>query len=280
MRFAPFLMVVAVVGGLSGRLVAAEGDQVRAELLMDAKAIAPGQSFRVGVLFHVEPKWHIYWRNPGDSGLPTNLKFKLPEGFEASAVYWPTPRRFVQPGDLLGYGYEEQVLLWADVKAPASLKAGQDVKVGVFAQWLVCQKACLEGSKELATTVGVAEKPEPGDAAKVFDEWRQRLPQPAAGVAEIAPTGALQEGKPAPFTIEVRWKGTVKDVEWFPAPEDALAVTGVDVKTEGTTTRISFKSKVLKGQKLQRDSLDSVLAYTDEAGQRRGLSVSLALKAK
>jgi thiol:disulfide interchange protein DsbD len=51
--------------------------RVEAELLVDAGALRPGQTVRVGVLFRMDPGWHVYWRNAGDSGLPTRLDWNF-----------------------------------------------------------------------------------------------------------------------------------------------------------------------------------------------------------
>src|SRR5947208_201936 len=55
---------------------------VKASLLADQSAIRPGQTFRIGVRYQMAPGWHIYWRYPGDAGIPTKIDWKLPPGFE------------------------------------------------------------------------------------------------------------------------------------------------------------------------------------------------------
>ena len=69
-----------------------------------------GPEVPVGVLYRIEPGWHIYWKYSGDSGIPTKIEWQLPQGFRvrrfAVAVatcgkksraiwrYLITPRRF------------------------------------------------------------------------------------------------------------------------------------------------------------------------------------------
>src|SRR5215469_17496841 len=69
-------------------------DNVRAELLADASAVKPGEPFWVGLRQTIRPKWHTYWKNPGESGLPTEIKWTLPAGVTAEPIVWPTPRLF------------------------------------------------------------------------------------------------------------------------------------------------------------------------------------------
>jgi DsbC/DsbD-like thiol-disulfide interchange protein len=69
--------------------------QVRAELLAHApEGAAPGQTVWLGLLLDHAPKWHTYWKNPGDSGLPTELQWTLPAGVTAGPIQWPTPTKF------------------------------------------------------------------------------------------------------------------------------------------------------------------------------------------
>src|SRR5215207_6748481 len=83
-------------------------DLVKGELLADVTAVKPGGTFNVGVLLRIERGWHVYWTNPGDSGLPTKVKLHVPEGFKVGEVRMPVPVKFDQPGGVLGYGYERE----------------------------------------------------------------------------------------------------------------------------------------------------------------------------
>ena len=66
---------------LSGNVVAT--DNVKAHLVSEVSSIAPGESFWVALEFNIRDGWHTYWRNPGDSGQATSLKWQLPPGFTA-----------------------------------------------------------------------------------------------------------------------------------------------------------------------------------------------------
>jgi Disulphide bond corrector protein DsbC len=43
------------------------------------------------VTLNVDPGWHVSWRNPGETGLPTRLAWNLPAGVRALAETWPVP---------------------------------------------------------------------------------------------------------------------------------------------------------------------------------------------
>ena len=86
-------------------------DQVRAELVAHApEGVQPGKPLWLGLKIEHQPQWHTYWRNQGDSGLPTTLQWTLPGGFEPGEIAWPTPKP--QPvGPLMNFGYDGTLLL-------------------------------------------------------------------------------------------------------------------------------------------------------------------------
>ena len=85
-------------------------DSVQVELVASQTAAVAGQDFEAGLLIRHDPHWHTYWRNPGDSGLPTRLELQLPAGWKAGEILWPAPAR-VLIGPLANYGYEGDVVL-------------------------------------------------------------------------------------------------------------------------------------------------------------------------
>src|ERR1700728_141868 len=101
----------------------ARAGHVQADLLSDVSAVQPGKPFWLGVRLKVDPGWHVYWKNPGDSGLPTRVKFSLPDGFTADALQFPAPQRLVLPGGIVCFGYENSVMLLAKITPPENLPA-------------------------------------------------------------------------------------------------------------------------------------------------------------
>ncbi|MDP4623057.1 MAG: protein-disulfide reductase DsbD family protein [Hydrogenophaga sp.] len=116
--------------------------QVRAELLAHApEGAAPGQTVWLGLLLDHAPKWHTYWLNPGDSGLPTELQWTLPAGVTAGPIQWPTPTKFPL-GTLANYGYGERVLLPVPLTISQGFQ-GTHIDLGLFASWLACRTECI-----------------------------------------------------------------------------------------------------------------------------------------
>ena len=157
---------------------------VQVQLIPEVESIRPGQPFTVGLHLRMDPEWHTYWKNPGDSGLATRLLWKLPEGFQAGPIEWPYPAVFKQ-GPVTSYGYTGEVLLPVTITPPATLAAGTSVTLAARADWLECREACLPGRRELSLVLPVR-----ADGPRVSAQWapafaaaRARLPQAGGGWA-------------------------------------------------------------------------------------------------
>ena len=142
----PGLLALALQAGWAAP--SARTPQVTVELL--AAQPTPLSPITVGIRFKPEPGWHIYWSNPGDSGMPPSVKWKLPAGFSAGSLRFPFPEKILTP-PLVSYGYQHETVLLAEIHPPADWKGGP-VKLGAELDWLVCKEACLPGGAQLDLT--------------------------------------------------------------------------------------------------------------------------------
>lgn len=126
---------------------------LQAALIAEPSAVAPGKSFWVGLRLKLEPHWHVYWKNPGDAGLPVSIAWTLPPGFSAGPIQWPYPDRIEVP-PLMNYGYENEVLFPVLISAPA--QAAGKIELKAKAKWVICHDICLPGSADLSLTVDAA----------------------------------------------------------------------------------------------------------------------------
>jgi len=151
---------------------------VRVSLISDANAIEPGQKFRLGVLYKIEPGWHIYWKYSGDSGVPTKIEWRLPPGFKVHDLQWPLPLREKEPGDLEVFAYASETLLFTTVEAPNTLSPGP-ITIEAKTDWLVCQSLCVPGRAQLTLNLDGGTS-SASSAAQVFDRYAARVPKPLA----------------------------------------------------------------------------------------------------
>src|SRR5271154_2919465 len=114
------------------------GDRhVTASLVSETRNAVPGRPLHLALRQQIQPGWHTYWSNPGESGLPTTTDWSLPRGFRAEPISWPVPERFTA-GPVVGYGYKHDVVLPVTIDVPADLPPGTDVTLSAHASWLAC----------------------------------------------------------------------------------------------------------------------------------------------
>ncbi len=180
---------------------------VEAELIAAKSALVPGEPITVALRLALQKGWHTYWRNPGDSGLPTTLAWTLPAGIEAGPIEWPAPR-VLPVGPLVNYGYEGEALHLVQLSPKSSLVPGTTATLAARADWLVCKEVCIPEGADLMLALPVASAAAP-DArwGPVLDAARAALPQPLAGwratavgqgttiaVTFVPPAGAADPG--------------------------------------------------------------------------------------
>jgi len=156
-------------------------EHVEAQLVTEKAAARPGSAFVVGLRLRMEPQWHTYWRNPGDSGLPTKIKWALPAGWKAGEIQWPYPQK-LPVGPLMNYGYEDEVILLTDIAVPADAAPGKaELKAEV--DWLVCKDICIpeKGALDLAVPVANAQPADDPRFQAGIDRARNQLPVEPAG---------------------------------------------------------------------------------------------------
>jgi thiol:disulfide interchange protein len=179
-RWAFMMIAILMAPNAKGESASASSRsaQVQTTLIADVTAIVPGRPFHLGVRFQIEPGWHIYWSYPGDTGKPTEVWWRLPIGFKAGRLLYPTPVKIIDPGDLVSYGYNNQVLLASEITPPKELKPGETVDLAAQASWLACKTLCVLGSQTLTLRLPVAASPEQAEPANedAFAAARRQTP--------------------------------------------------------------------------------------------------------
>ncbi len=158
-------------------------DHVTAELVAEHAAATPGRPLQIGLKLQHIPHWHTYWRNPGDSGLPTTLKWTLPAGSSTTPIDWPAPQR-LPIGPLVNYGYEGELLLPLSYTPPADAKPGETLTLKARADWLVCSDVCIPEHADLELTLPVAAAgtpATPGAERALFERHAAERPLPLSG---------------------------------------------------------------------------------------------------
>ena len=249
---------------------------VRAELMAHAPdGVAPGAPVWVGLQLAHQPEWHTYWKNAGDSGLPTTLSWTLPPGVEAGDIAWPLPRK-IPIGTLANYGYEGTVLLpvpltiTPDFKMPLLASATSEMEIKLHASWLVCRKECIPEEGEFALKL-----PLKGSTAfngPAFAAAQAAQPQALAGESRIQVDGnSLQVSvRGLPAAVQGKTLG------FFPETPEVIhtaAVSGTGWTQQWAGGEWQARIPLAEHRSNSPDAMPFVLTLTDadrQAGQPWG----------
>src|SRR5260370_19090765 len=139
-----FALLLAIL--FSGWVFAQAGvktEKGRAELIWEVAEVKAGEPFWVALRQTIRPHWHTYWKNPGDSGLPTEINWTLPAGVKAEPIVWPTPT-LINVSGVINYGFQDDILLLVKITPPADL-AGGALTLAAGANLVVWGDGCIPG---------------------------------------------------------------------------------------------------------------------------------------
>jgi len=188
----------------------APGPKAKVSLAPSVEDVVAGRAFDVGVLFELQPEWHIYWKNSGDSGLPPVLKWSLPPGFSAGEPRFPVPRRHYSPGDIETNILAGEPMLLVEITPPTTINA-EKVALAADVVYLVCAENCIREEAKVSAELGVrpsGAEPVPANQA-LFKRAYRALPQAASKYLEVRPTlspPALRPGEPFEILLNVAIK--------------------------------------------------------------------------
>ena len=184
----------------------------RIELISESAGIRTGQDLLLGVHFLLDPGWHIYWVNPGDSGQPPVFKWQLPPGFTAGEVQWPQPHRLQSSSQVVDYGYHDDVLLMVPIHV-ARFDSASSPLITLDAKWLICREVCLPDHAQLHLSLPFASSAQHRDAdfAPLFANAKKLLPRPLPSNWRTT----VITGKDT-LTLAIRAGKPIRDAEFFP----------------------------------------------------------------
>jgi DsbC/DsbD-like thiol-disulfide interchange protein len=188
--------------GVASPWAANEQSRVR---LVTPWRVAPGSGeLRLGLHFTLAPGWHVYWKNSGDAGFPPVVVFRKTPGLGGTELLWPSPARFELPGDLVAFGYEDEVVY--PILASVSSQADR-LHLEADVDYLVCEVDCIPYRYTLAVDQPLGSPvPDPQTAA-LIDRWWGRLPTPADRLPGVTTDAALDVSRPDRPVLEVRVRG-------------------------------------------------------------------------
>ncbi len=228
--------MVALLPRVTSSQVYEGRELVQAQLVANTAVVARGQPFTVGVLLRMVPHWHTYWKFPGDAGIPTEIKWKLSEGWKVSEIQWPTPLKIIEPGDIQIYGYHDEVLLLQEITPPASL-SNSSIKLDAEVNWLVCEKICIPGGTTVQLELPVGGSPAAANE-DLFTRYRRALPQPWP-TGDAAETNWSRSESELVLRIKSGVLANHPEVAFFPLPPEGVVIA--HPATERTADGVTFR---------------------------------------
>ncbi len=220
------IFIIAILAGIpvaaaqttpAGRSALGNEAMVQTRLVADHVNVTPGMTFYAGLRMEIEPGWHTYWRNPGDSGEPTRIDWNLPEGVTAGEIVWPAPTAFPF-GPLMNYGYGDIVVLPVPLTIDENFE-GRFLEIGAAAAWLVCEEVCIPESADLDLFLTVsAEAAADNAGAALIRSGLDRVPQ-----ASEVPAGMARSSQSLLLTVANPENGNeIRDPVFFPHSDTVI----------------------------------------------------------
>lgn len=227
-------------------LTAVGASATRPRLVLPVESIKPGDSFVAGIELSMNRGWHTYWRNGGDSGAATTVRWELPNGFTAGEILWPAPERHedrIGDTSLITYVYHDMVLLLVPMTVAPNVSPGE-VELSATVGWLECEKACIPGKGRVSEKLTVGTQTTASENAASITNALANLPQPAPPDSSSASWDGPANGEERHLTIVWRTSSDAQGTpDFFPLEGKGFQVAP---QTETTTQpgQVTFKKVV------------------------------------
>ena len=229
--------VLVLFCGTLNVLAQAAKQHARVSLVSDKASITPGNSQWIGLSFELEPGWHIYWTNPGDSGEPPKVSWHLPEGIQAGNLQFPAPQRIPDHG-LMDYGYQGRVILLSKLTVPASVTS-KKADIGADVRYLVCREVCVPGKEHVALTLSGAESTKASPDSTLIRTAMANLPQPLPQDLKVS---VVSNRDSFVLTVSTKDKNLSPVSDFFPAePQKIDNAARPTIERSAGVTRLHLK---------------------------------------
>jgi thiol:disulfide interchange protein DsbD len=268
-----FLVAVGAIGLVTPASAQATASSPHAEgtILLERSAATPGDTFLGALRLKMADGWHVYWVNPGDSGLPPTAAWASSPEVTAGAFRFPTPHA-IPLATLMNYGYENEVVLPFEVKVSADAAVGSPLTIGAKFEYLICADICIPEDVTLSTALPVAATPSADDtASKIIAETLPSIPVPLTGQAMVERSGdTLKVGVVDDSLASAI--ATAKSVRFFPYGSEILHAAPQVVRTGLDGVSVELKANTMFA-KPGDNALGGIIGIETTDGKLRGWEV-------
>lgn len=125
-------------------------DKVDVALVSAYDAVNPNQNLEFLIRFNMKGGWHIFAQNPGEIGMPTQVEWQLPRGYQVLETSWSKDKPFENEG-IIQYGYGDTAYYKTTIRPHPEILNQAPIKVKT--KWLACQEECVPGSADFEFTL-------------------------------------------------------------------------------------------------------------------------------
>lgn len=250
---------------------------VKGEIVQEGQTISAGHPFWVAIHLSIEPDWHVYWKNPGDAGVPISIEWTLPQGFEASAVEWPFPEKFTLD-DLVGFGYENEVTLLVQMTPPSELVPNTTPSLEAKVNWLVCSStSCQPGGTTLKLPLMVGQD-SPTPQTALFSKAREKIPLSYSHLKATRQVGDIQL-ELTDLSDNLFKDKTIESIYFFPEEQDLIDLSAAQTIAKSTESPHGYLITLKESgdrESTENDRLRGVLVFQTLKGQKKK-SIAIAI---
>jgi thiol:disulfide interchange protein DsbD len=224
----------------------ARGATTKVDLVLSADAVRPGDTIMAGIHLVMQPNWHTYWRNPGDAGIATTVKWTLPVGITAGEIQWPVPEKLVAD-DLTGYVYDQDVVLLVPITLASNLPSGP-LPLKAEVNWLECslEGSCVQGKAAVESTLNVGAETTTGAGAGLIDTWRNKLPLSGSDLAAKAWWEKPAVGDLRPVIFEWPAPAASAKADFFPYGSEKFDVQSKTEELSAPAGKVRLRVQIKK----------------------------------
>lgn len=214
----------------------------QARLLLAQSAARPGQTVLAGIQLQMDPEWHTYWKNAGDSGIPTQVEWQLPPGVKAGPLEWPAPQKLPDP-NITTYIYDGQVVLLVPITIAPDASPGP-VELRAAVSWLECKVECVPGAEKVQASLQIGSEAKASSDAALLERWQKKLPKNGAALGPRAWWEKVSDPSSRPLVLD--WKGTAAQADFYPDSSDAYEVQSATERLPAPAGEIRLRKAVKK----------------------------------
>ncbi len=276
-----FLIILLAWLGLG--LAAAQAAHTQVTLTLSADTARPGDTVLAGVDLKMDPGWHTYWKNPGESGIATAIQWDLPPGVTAGDIQWPLPTK-LPPAEVTTFGYRDEVMLIVPLTLAPDLKIGQPLTLTANLTWLECNQQCIPGKTTVTATLNVGADGKPAADASLIASWLKKVPGPVTNSSWSVqaywekPAG----GDTRPLIIEGQFLGDqtksfrIDTLDLFPGPNDNFEVLPAAELLKGEASDFHLRKMVKKYSGDWPSALSGLLVFNNFAPSSYDIQLPVA----